>query len=120
MRHAVPLLLQRPFQCPHYPQSLCRAAGFKRDLSTASHNKYALIILTPFCSNSTPMLEESNGVPSHLAFQRVSILLDVMRGIIRQQPVNDVQPNVIGKLKSAYCVCKTSVPQELHCSERTA
>ena len=61
-----------------------------------------------------------NSVPSHLAFQAVSILLDVVRRMIWQQPINYIQPDIIGKLKSAYSVCKASVPQELHRSECVA
>lgn len=40
--------------------------------------------------------------------------------MIWQQPINDIQANVVCKLKSAYSVRKASVPQEVHCLKHIA
>lgn len=51
---------------------------------------------------------------SHLAIQVLGIIGDVRRGLIGQQPVKDVKPDVIEELSSPNSIGKPSIPQETH------
>ena len=47
---------------------------------------------------------------SYLAIQVLGIVGDVRRGLIEQQPVKDVKPDVIEKLSSPNSIGKPSIP----------